>query len=188
MIKRSALVAAALGSFLAFSGCESKPTPEELQPSLNKLNPHNRGLQAKNVKEMADTMYRSMAAKVAAFNERNPNAITVVVYPVRSKDGRDYGMITKQIAVAFSKANNANVNFTADVDVINAIQAREFGGVNSAGANRLMPHYVLRADLDTLPSHATTTYYFHFFLTKVQPDGTAGLEVWQDAYEFQSMN
>lgn len=184
-----------LGAILAatsmFAGCETKPT--DIQPSTNSLVVGDRGIQARDVKEMTDLMVRSITAKVAAVNAANPYKITVTVYPPTAKDGKDYGLLTSSLMVNLARSNNPNVAFVENRSNLTAVQARELGTTEDPNrapgtSDRLLPQYLLTGEVQTMPNQSTTYFLISFKLVRIMPGASAGEIVWLDGYDLLSIN
>jgi hypothetical protein len=185
MIKKTCIGLAVAAAMATFGGCQTNP-----QPSMDVLHPEGRGIQAKNVREMADLMTRSISAKVAAVNAGNPYKVTVTVYPPKSMDGKDYGILTASLMVNLARTNNPSVAFVENRDKLEAMQTAEFGGASqgTSGGDRLLPQYLLTGEVNSIGSGATTYYLLSFKLVRIMPGATAGEVVWTDGYDLQSLN
>jgi hypothetical protein len=183
MMKRSLALGCAAIGLLAFAGCESKP--------------EGRRLEGKDIPTMTDMMYRDITARVAEINANNPNKITIVVYPMIAKDGRDWGLLTSRIAMLLNRNNNPNIAFVEKRAVTESIQGAELGGGNPdphedanryppngpPPPNRLMATFALHGEVERAPLSGSDFYFFNFKLTRIAPDGQAGQIVWNNGYE-----
>jgi hypothetical protein len=183
MIKRSLALCCLAVGLLGMAGCESKP--------------EGRKLVGKDIPTMTDMMYRDITARVASVNATNPNKIVVVVYPMISQDGKDWGLLTSRIAMLLNRNANPNIAFVEKRAVTESIQGAELGGGGGdphedanryppggpPAPNRLMPTFALHGEVQRAPLSGSTFYLFNFKLTRIAPDGRAGEIVWNNGYE-----
>ncbi len=191
--KNMAVLGVAAGLALAGVGCDK--TRDELRPNMDTIRGDTRGLQCRDLREMASRL----APKVMQCDDivRNPFRVTVVMKDMLNKTedmpGRPMDIyLAKLEGLLNTPETKDRILFVAQRTVTEGYQASEgarpaigedVGRAPTVGT-RIIPQFALNGTVYSMRNGPTTYYLFKFKLTNIDTGG----ESWSGDYEVQTLN
>lgn len=190
------LTLAAALTLSVFPACT--PSYEELRPDPSSLNPHDAGLQSKDLIEMTD----KLAADVLKIPEiaGSPTKIVIVMKDIEnhtSQPGTSLRIYVARMRVKLNTYARDRLAFVEERKTTARLQNEELGNTNTdpfgeagrpggapPGTPLLQAGYVLKGEFLDLPRGATTYYLCNFQLTNLR----TGEIVWENKYETRTLN
>jgi len=191
--KNVVVLALAAGFALAGAGCEK--TRDELRPDMDTIRGDTRGLQARDLREMASRLAPDLLQ--CADIVRNPYRVTIVMKDMANKTdnmpGRELTIYVAKLTSLLNTGVTADrLLFVEQQATLRNMQAQELGNPDPFGDAgraptadpRVLPQFALYGEVRSMVSGRTTYYLFTFHLTNL----TTGGQSWNGSYEVRTLN
>jgi hypothetical protein len=197
--KMAAVIGVAGAVVVGLGGCE--PTRNDMRPDMDKVQSGEKGLQARDLREMTN----KMAPDLLSIDEiaRSPYRVTVVMKSVENKTDDMQGQnldiyVARLKGLLNSSQSRDRILFVSDLATLQKLQGEELGG----GPNRdtfedssrtdapppqdprIKPQFVLNGTFYSMNNGKTSYYLCQFRMTSL----TTGAEVWTGQYEVSTLN
>ena len=194
--KNVVVLALAAGFALAGAGCDK--TRDELRPDMDTIRSDTRGLQARDLREMASRLAPDLLQ--CADIVRNPYRVTIVMKDMANKTdnslrGQDMNIYVAKLTSLLNTGVTADrMLFVEQQATLRNMQAQELGTPDPFGDAgraptadpRILPQFALYGEVRSMTNtNGRTTYYlFQFHLTNL----TTGGQSWNGSYEVLTLN